>query len=91
MPYKTPSARATCLRLTLACATAASALGCLAGCGGTRTVYAPAAGPVRLAEDAHARVYVRDPQTGQWVKGSNRVTIPEGFYCVPPPTTRPAR
>ena len=72
----------------MTCAAAASALACLSGCGGTRTIYAPAAGPVRLAEDTYARIYVRDPQTGQWVKGSNRVTLPEGFYCVPPPATR---
>jgi hypothetical protein len=72
-------------RLILALSLALSAIGC-----GTKAVLIPPGVPVRLAEDAQAKIYVRD-DTGAWVKGSNKVTVPEGYYVLPPPATRPSK
>ena len=59
---------------------AALAVGFGSGC--TRTILVPEASPIRIGPRTEARVYVRDG--GEWVLGSNSVTIPEGWYCVPP-------
>lgn len=32
----------------------------------------------------NARVRVYTLQQGQWILSNNSVTIPEGWYCVPP-------
>jgi hypothetical protein len=74
-------------RLTAALCLALSAAAC--GCG-TKTVLVPPGVPVRLAEPADVRVYVRD-ESGAWVKGSDKVTVPAGWYALPPPATRPAK
>ena len=52
------------------------------GCG-RRVVLVPSGEPVRLAEPVRAYVYVKID--GKWVKGANRVTLPEGWYCLPVP------
>jgi hypothetical protein len=59
---------------------AALVLACASGC--VRTVLVPEASPIRVGPRTEARVYVLDGE--EWVLGDNRVTIPEGWYCVPP-------
>jgi len=54
----------------------ASATGC------TRTILVPEASPVRVGPKTKARVYVREGN--EWVLGDNEVTVPEGWYLVPP-------
>ncbi len=52
------------------------------GCG-RRVVLVPPGEPVRLAQPTKTTIYVR---TGDgWVKGSNSVTLPEGWYALPMP------
>jgi hypothetical protein len=56
---------------------------------GPRVIYAPATGPVRLAENVAAQVYVRNA-AGQWVKGANPVTLQAGEYVLQlPAATQP--
>lgn len=55
----------------------ASASGC-----GSRTVFIPEESPIRIGPDTRARVYTL--QQGAWTLSDNRVTIPEGWYAVPP-------
>ena len=59
---------------------AALAVGFASGC--SRTVLVPESSPIRIGPETTARVYARDG--GEWVLSENRVTIPEGWYCVPP-------
>jgi hypothetical protein len=59
----------------------------MSGCG-PRVIYAPATGPVRLAENISAHVYVHD-STGQWVKSANPVTLQAGEYVLQLPATQP--
>lgn len=58
----------------------AAATMCGGGC--ARTVLVPEGAPIRIGPDASAHVYTfRD---GDWVLSANRVTVPEGWYVVPP-------
>jgi hypothetical protein len=57
----------------------------LAGCG-PQVIYAPATGPVRLAENVAAHVYVRNA-AGQWVKSTNPVTLQSGEYVLQLPAS----
>lgn len=42
----------------------------------------PEGAPIRIGPNASAHVYTfRD---GDWVLSANRVTVPEGWYVVPP-------
>jgi hypothetical protein len=50
------------------------------GC--SRTVLVGESSPIRIGPETRARVYAR--VDGEWVLSENRVTIPEGWYCVPP-------
>ncbi len=60
----------------------------IAGCG-PQVIYAPASGPVRLAENVAAHVYVRN-SAGQWVKSADPVTLQAGEYVLElPAATRP--
>lgn len=59
---------------------AALVLACASGC--TRAVLVPEAAPIRIGPETRARIYTRDG--AEWVLSDNRVTIPEGWYCVPP-------
>ena len=54
----------------------ASASGC------ARTVLVPEASPVRIGPATRARIYAMTD--GEWKLSDNCVTIPEGWYCVPP-------
>lgn len=54
---------------------------CLVGCG-TRVVYVPHGEPMRLAEPVAAKVWTLT-EGGKRIKSDNRVTIPEGWYCLP--------
>jgi hypothetical protein len=54
----------------------------LLGCS-PEVIYQPATGPVRLAEQVRAFIWVRNT-AGVWVKSANRVVIPEGFDVLPP-------
>lgn len=58
----------------------ALALGFASGC--SRTILVPESSPIRVGPGTTNRVYVRDG--GEWVLSQNAVTIPEGWYCVPP-------
>lgn len=69
---------------------------CLIGCGTTapRVVLVPSAiwvdglpeTAVRTAEPVEAFVYVKEGD--EWIKSSNRVTIPDGWYAVSPPPAK---
>lgn len=59
----------------------AVALAFASGCG-SRTVFIPEDSPIRVGPRTNARVYTLIK--GEWVLSANSVTIPEGWYCVPP-------
>ena len=52
-----------------------------AGC--TRTVLVTEDAPIRTGPAVRARVYTLDAD-GRWMLGDNEITIPEGWYVVPP-------
>lgn len=70
--------RATRLPIALCCAVGAaiSAIGC------ARTVLVPEGAPIRIGPATSGRVYTLDD--GEWVLSGNRVSLPEGWYVVPP-------
>jgi hypothetical protein len=70
------------IRLAIAALFAALAVASATGC--TRTILVPEASPIRLGPDARARVYAVDPETKAWRLSDHPVSIPEGWYCVPP-------
>jgi hypothetical protein len=59
------------------------------GCVSTRTILVDPNQPVRLAEDAYARVFVRD-SSGNWVKSDAPARLPAGAYVVVVPATMPS-
>lgn len=59
---------------------AAAVLAFASGC--ARAVLIPEASPIRIGPRTEARVYFRE--SNEWVLSPNAVTIPEGWYCVPP-------
>lgn len=65
-------------RTTVSCA--ALAIAFASGC--TRTVLVSEASPIRTGPDIRGRVYTRTD--AGWVLSDNAVTVPEGWYCVPP-------
>lgn len=50
------------------------------GC--TRTVLVSESSPIRTGPQVTGKVYVKTADG--WQLGDNTVTIPEGWYCVPP-------
>jgi hypothetical protein len=70
------------IRLLIALVFAASALAYASGC--ARTVLVPESAPIRIGPGTRAQVYAIDPESKHWRLSENRVTIPEGWYCVPP-------
>jgi hypothetical protein len=52
------------------------------GSGCSRTVLVPEASPIRIGPQTRARVYTLDG--AEWRLSDSPVTIPEGWYCVPP-------
>ena len=52
------------------------------GCTGSRTVFVPEESPMRTGPESSLRVYHRI--NGEWTLSQNRITIPEGWYLVPP-------
>lgn len=78
-----PSAAVLALiRLLIAALFAALALAYATGC--TRTILVPESAPIRIGPRTEAHVYAVDPASKEWRLSENRVTIPEGWYCVPP-------
>jgi hypothetical protein len=57
------------------------ALGSASGC--SRAVLIPEGSPTRIGPDARSKVYYLDV-SGEWKLSDNRVTLPEGWYLVPP-------
>ena len=55
----------------------------LSGCVRRRVVLVPPGEPVQLAEPAKAHVYVT--VEGKRQRSDNRVTLPEGWWCLPEP------
>lgn len=53
-----------------------------AGCS-PRAVLVPESSPVRIGPEVSGRVYVLTPE-GDWQLSGNSVSIPEGWYLVPP-------
>jgi len=53
----------------------------LGGCVRTRTVLIPPGEPVQLAEPVKARVYI--DVEGRRVRSENRISLPEGWWCLP--------
>lgn len=70
------------MRILIVALFAAAAAASLSGCAGSRTVFIPEASPIRMGPDVEARVYTLID--GTWTLSSNRVRVPEGWYCVPP-------
>jgi hypothetical protein len=66
--------------LWITIAFAALAIAFAGGC--TRTVLVPESSPVRIGPDCRARVY--SLVDGEWTLSANRVSLPEGWYLVPP-------
>ena len=60
---------------------AALVLAFASGCG-SRTVLVRHGDPIRIGPNATGPVYVRTE--GEWRLSGNRVTLPEGWYVVPP-------
>lgn len=60
--------------------------GVLIGCG--ETVLIPPGTVVRLAAPTVATISTSDG-SGGWVVQKQKVTLPEGYYVVPPPATQP--
>ena len=60
----------TCAALVLACA-----------CGCSRTILVSESSPIRIGQ---VRGTVYASVDGEWKLSENAVTIPEGWYCVPP-------
>ena len=52
------------------------------GCGSSRTVFVPEESPMRTGPNSAIRVYHR--VNGEWTLSNNRITVPEGWYLVPP-------
>ena len=73
------------IRLFLLTAMLLAASASLSGCGliRTRTVLIPPGEPVQLAEPVKAYVYI--DVAGKREKSANRVTLPEGWWCLPDP------
>jgi hypothetical protein len=60
---------------------AALVLASASGC--SRVVLVDERDPIRIGPDAKARVYTLE-KSGEWTLSPNEVTIPEGWYAVPP-------
>ena len=56
-------------------------IACVGGCEHTRVVLIPPGEPVQLAESVRAYVYVS--VNGKRIKSSERVELPEGWWCLP--------
>lgn len=50
------------------------------GC--ARTVLVPESSPFRIGPETRARIYTMTD--GEWRLSDGAVTVPEGWYCVPP-------
>jgi hypothetical protein len=61
----------------------------LAGC--NETILIPPGTVVRLAAPTPAKVATFDRAQNAWIVQAHAVTLPEGYYVVPPPesTTKP--
>ena len=70
-------------RIAIALLSIASA----SGCAGGRTVLITEDSPVRIGPDTTGRVYRLID--GRWKLGADRVTLPEGWYVVPPRFVHP--
>ena len=64
-------------------AIALAVIALLSGCVSTRTVLIPPGEPVQLAEPVKAHVYVT--VEGKRRRSDNRITLPEGWWCLPEP------
>jgi hypothetical protein len=53
----------------------------VSGCG-SRTIFVPEESPMRVGPRAEMRVYHRI--NGEWTLSNNRISVPEGWYLVPP-------
>ena len=62
------------------------AVGLLAGCVASRTIFVPEDSPMRLGPKNSVLVYTYE--NGEWVLSGNRINIPEGWYIVPPSFVR---
>jgi len=53
---------------------------CATGC--DRAVFVPEASPMRVGPSSRMQVYMLIE--GKWIKSSNEIEVPEGWYLVPP-------
>jgi hypothetical protein len=70
------------IQMLLSALVLASMTGC--GMAGNRTVFVPESSPMRIGPKAKMRVWVRANTSGEWELSSNEISIPEGWYLVPP-------
>ena len=56
------------------------AIGLINGC--DRAVFVPEASPMRVGPSSRMQVYMLIE--GKWIKSSNEIEVPEGWYLVPP-------
>jgi len=57
------------------------------GCGSGRTVLVSEASPLRIGPNVKGKVY--QMIDGEWTLSTNRVSMPEGWYLVPPSFVHP--
>ena len=62
-------------------------IGFACGCSNNRTVFIPEDSPIRIGPNCRSHVYTLIK--GEWTLSGNTVTIPEGWYCVPPSFVKP--
>ena len=79
-----PSSRRRGAMLPLSIALCATVFGI--GCGGPRVVFVNSGDVARVGPGMRGKVYVpqNDPDA-PWLLSASSVTIPEGWYIVPPP------
>jgi len=70
------------IRLLIAALFAVLGIAYASGC--TRTILVPESAPIRIGPEMRGKVYAVDPESKSWRMSDNRVTIPEGWYAVPP-------
>jgi hypothetical protein len=70
------------MRIQIAIVFLALVLGFVTGCAANRTVFVPEDSPMRTGPDSRIKVYHR--VNGEWILSGNRITVPEGWYLVPP-------
>jgi hypothetical protein len=68
------------MQMTMWVVFAVLAIGSISGC--DRAVFVPEMSPMRVGPSSRMQVYML--VEGKWIKSSNQIAVPEGWYLVPP-------